>query len=184
MYHFLRTTTEKIFHNSFDRTKKIDPNKEQIINFCPKCSELLDDKRVITLLKHENEKHPKTDKEMLTEFYGRGAMPMLLVVITASILTTALIGYGYVSDMMWKNSLSEKEIEFNKFCTDLVENMPEMKFFWETWTWDNEPYHIARGDYILKNLENLKKCQYTVQLYSLVSDEKRIERFRETGTNP
>lgn len=177
MYHFLRTVTEKIYPNAFDSTRKIDPEKEQIIDFCPRCGEQLADKKVVTLRKHEKEKHPITDKEMIFRFYSRGSATMILLLVAVGLAMLILFTYGAIDDMIWKNTLSTEEKELIGFCSTLFENIPQMPFPFSS---DMDAYNLKKENYVLSNLDSFKKCNYSVTYYPLGDDKEMIDKFRKS----
>lgn len=172
MYHFIRVTSQRLFKN-FNNDKNVDDNKEQIIDFCPKCNITLADKKVNTLRKHDRQHHPKTDKELVKNFYTKGSMPIIFVLFVSVIAVTFVFVSENISNYYWEITLTEEEKNAFEFCNNLMEEYPKIGYIWE----DNEPVFIAKGEYILENLENFKKCYYRLGINSLGSDEKRIEHY-------
>lgn len=172
MYHFIRVTSQKLFKN-FSNDKKVDDDKEQIIDFCPKCNMTLADKKVNTLRKHDREHHPKTDKELVKNFYTKGAMPIIFLLFGIVIAVGFVFASGNISNYYWELSLTEEEENAYEFCKKLLEDYPKIGYFWE----DNENVYTEKGEYILENLDDLKKCYYTLGITSLGSNEKRIEHY-------
>jgi len=65
---------------------KIDPNEEGFLDFCPVCNEKLEDKRVLTLKKHELKKHSRTDKELVKTFILRSGGLWAVIFLVGIIL--------------------------------------------------------------------------------------------------
>lgn len=173
MYHFIFKITKRVFPNAFDDTRNVDPKKEQIINFCPKCNENLEDKRIITLRIHNQKKHPKTEKEMIKRFYTRGAMPMFMLMTVVTVSVIIFFGSINITNQMWEEGLTDEEKQYRNFCKELIENEPDPPQFWE----DRTQYLKDRGDYILENLDSYDKCYYAVYYVSLGDREQKLEHF-------
>lgn len=175
MYHFLFIVSKKLFPNGFDVTYNVDEKKEQIIDFCPKCNEKLEDKRIITLRKHDKTKHPKSEKQLLKRFYTKGSMPMFLVLGIVIILGTITFVSINISNQMWEDSLSIEEKEYRIFCSELIDSMPQYADFW---IFDErKPITLERGQFVLENLNDFEKCYYSPSLSSLGDKKERIEYF-------
>ncbi len=172
MYHFLFVVSSKLFPSYLSREKKIDIKKEQIIDFCPKCNEQLPDKKVITLLNHEKKFHPKTEKELVKDFYGKGSVQIYLILIIVGTLMLGVFGYGHVSSYYWELGLTEAEKNAYEFCKELREGYPDLDLLG-----DVKQSRIDRSEFVLTNLEDLEKCNYTVVISSFGNMVDRIEKY-------
>jgi len=170
MYHFLFVLSDKLFKN-FDRHKNIDLKAEQIIDFCPKCNVTLKDKKVITLLNHEKKYLPKTEKESVKDFYSKGSMPMYLILLFFMIAVTVIITTGEINAFIWESQLTEEEKNAYEYCNDLIEKYPEFDVI------DIKQSRIDRTEFALNNIEELKKCSYTISVSSTGNKDDRIEYY-------
>jgi hypothetical protein len=175
MYHFLRVASEKLVWN-FKKQRIVAEDKEQIIDFCPKCNIKLLDKKVNTLLRHERKFHPKTDKELVKEFYTRGMTPMFVMLFCVLILGSTVVSYGLLSNYFWESSLTEAEKNAHEFCSNLYEEYPKVGGFWES----NDVIYLEKQEFIVENLDDLKRCNYSLGINSLGDKEERIEHFLST----
>jgi len=172
MYHFLFVVSNKLFPSYLNREKKIDSKKEQIIDFCPKCNEQLPDKKVITLLNHDKKFHPKTEKELVKDFYGKGGVQIYLILIIVGTLFIGTSVHSYISAYFWESGLTEAEKNAYEFCKELREDYPDLDLFG-----DVKQSRIDRSDFVLANLEDLEKCNYTVVISSFGNMNDRIEKY-------
>lgn len=87
--------------NLFVDLKKIDPEQEGLLNFCPICSEKLSDKKVLTFKTHEKEKHDLTDTEIIKRYFNRNPFPIIFL------FTGAAVGFillsGAILDAVYPN---------------------------------------------------------------------------------
>jgi hypothetical protein len=172
MYHFLFVLSSKLFPSYLSKEKKIDSKKEQIIDFCPKCNEQLPDKKVITLLNHDKKFHPKTEKELVRDFYGKGSVQIYMILLIVGTLMLGGFIYGQIDSYFWEMNLTEAEKNAWEFCKDLREKYPDLDVFGNT-----EQSRIDRSEFVLANVEDLKKCNYTVVISSFGNIDDRIENY-------
>lgn len=174
MYHFFFEMSKRFFRGSFLKEEVIDVNLEQIIDFCPKCNKTLEDKRVITLLKHEKKFHPKTEKELVDDFYRKGSSQFYLLMVIVGIILIGFYTHLTVTSMLWESGLTQEELEAWEFCKDLKERFPDLATpFLE----DMEQSKLDRSAFIFENLEDFEKCNFTIGLISLGDINKQIENY-------
>ncbi len=172
MYHFLFVVSSKLFPSYLNREKKIDGKKEQIIDFCPKCNEQLPDKKVITLLNHDKKFHPKTEKELVRDFYGKGSVQIYLIFIIVGTLVGVTFIHSQIATYFWELELTDAERGAWEFCKELREGYPDLDLFG-----DVKQSRIDRSDFVLANLEGLEKCNYAVVISSFGNMDDRIEKY-------
>lgn len=172
MYHFLFVISSKLFPSYLNREKNIDSKKEQIIDFCPKCNEQLPDKKVITLLNHEKKFHPKTEKELVKDFYGKGSVQIYLIFIIVGTLVGGTLIHSQIATYFWELELTDAERGAWEFCKELRKDYPDLDLFG-----DVKQSRIDRSEFVLANLEDLEKCNYTVVISSFGNMDARIEKY-------
>jgi len=172
MYHFLFVMSSKIFPSYLNREKNIDSKKEQIIDFCPKCNTQLPDKKVITLLNHDKKFHPKTEKELVRDFYGKGSVQIYLILLIVGSLLLIGFAYSSIASYYWESGLTEAEKIAYEFCKELREKYPDLDLFG-----DVKQSRIDRSEFVLANVDDLKKCNYTVVISSFGTMDQRIESY-------
>jgi len=171
MYHFLFVLTGKIFR-SFNKEKNIDSEKEQIIDFCPQCNEQLADKKVITLINHQKQFHPKTEKELVSDYYRKGNVQFYTIIILIAIVSLVVIISAEINSYFYYEGLSIAEIKAYEFCKDLKENFPDLDIFG-----DVKQSRIDRSEYVLANIDAFEKCNYSLTFTSFGNTEERIDNF-------
>jgi len=172
MYHFLFNVSKRLFRRNFLVEEKIDSKKEQIIDFCPRCNMELPDKKVITLLNHDKKFHPKTEKEIVRDFYKKGSVQ---IYVTMTIVVIVLFGtyvYSQISFYLWELNLTEVEKNAYEFCIELKESYPDFDILG-----DKQQSRLDRTEFIMNNLEELEKCNYTLTFSSFGTRDDRIENY-------
>ncbi len=104
----------KLTPHLFVNLDKIDTNEVGYLDFCPVCEEKLEDKRVLTLKKHELKKHSRTDKELVKLFITRsGALWVIILVV----------GFGVALAIpLTNNFIFETDVnEYISNCEDVAE---------------------------------------------------------------
>ena len=171
MYHFLFVLSGKLFRN-FNKYKNINLESEQIIDFCPKCNVKLANKKVITLLEHEKEFHPKTEKQTVSDFYRKGSVQMYMVLLCLLFLAIIVILLGSVTSFLWEAELTDAQRNAYEFCSLLMEEYPDLDLLGDT-----EQSRNDRTEYALDNIEDLKKCGYSITISSVGNKNDRIEHY-------